>query len=55
MPNPSSIISFFIVHSQSAIMSTPFRNKKPSGEHHFSPFRTTNNVVQYGNNNPNQL
>jgi hypothetical protein len=38
-----------------ATTSPSFWNKKLSGQHLFLPFKAVNDVVQFGNNNPNQL
>jgi hypothetical protein len=31
------------------------RSKNLNDQHHFLPFKVTNIIVQFGNNNPNQL
>ncbi len=41
-----------IVHNQTTTLAL---NKKLSGQHDFLLFRTTNNIMQFANNGPNQL
>jgi hypothetical protein len=52
MSNPHHIKRFMIVHNQTTTLAL---NKKLSGQHDFLLFRTTNNIMQFANNGPNQL
>jgi hypothetical protein len=44
-----------IVHTQIAIISTPFWNKKLNGKHCILIFIAINNVAYFVDNDPNQL